>query len=137
LKGGEHALKQILKKINWMTAIQLVVVSVIALAPLVSFAALGDTGFNCPAGQINCSRTTDANQLIERAIGWILSITFAIAVLFLILGGFWYITSAGNETLATKGKQTVINAIIGIVIIILAYVVLTAVVGFVSNTATP
>jgi hypothetical protein len=54
----------------------------------------------------------------------------------LILGGFWYITSAGNEALATKGKQTVINAIIGIVIIILAYVVLTAVVGFVTSSPT-
>ncbi len=123
-----------------MTAIQLVVVSVIALAPLlvpvVSHADLS-TGYQCPTGQLNCTPTTSANDLINKAIGWILSITFAIAVLFLILGGFWYITSAGNETLATKGKQTVINAIIGIVIIILAYVVLTAVVSFATTPATP
>lgn len=132
-------MKQILKKINWMTAIQLVVVSVIALAPLlvpvVSHADLS-TGY-VPDSRINTTATTSANDLINKAVGWILSITFAIAVLFLILGGFWYITSAGNETLATKGKQTVINAIIGIVIIILAYVVLTAVVSFVTTPANP
>ncbi len=61
------------------------------------------------------------------------AITFGIAVLFLIIGGFWYITSAGNEETAAKGKSTVINAIIGIVIIILSYVIINVVSNLVSG----
>ena len=55
-------------------------------------------------------------------------------LLFLIIGGFWYITAAGNEETAEKGKGTVINAIIGIVIIILSYVIINVVSTLVSNT---
>ena len=66
-----------------------------------------------------------------------LGIAFAIAVLFLIIGGFWYITSAGNEETAEKGKGTVINAIIGIVIIVLSYIIVQVVSRLVaSNNST-
>ena len=75
---------------------------------------------------------TSINQLISTIINWLLGIAFGIAVLFLIIGGFWYITSAGNEETAEKGKNTAINAIIGIIIIIMSYVI----VNVVSNLLT-
>lgn len=40
-----------------------------------------------------------------------------------ILGGFWYLTAAGNEDQAKKGLRTLAYAIIGIVLISLAYVI--------------
>ena len=42
---------------------------------------------------------------------------------FLIIGGFRYITSAGNEETAEQAKKVIINAIIGVVVIILAFVI--------------
>lgn len=44
-----------------------------------------------------------------------------LAVLYLIYSGIIYITAGGNPDNAKKGQQGVINAIIGIVIITLAY----------------
>ncbi len=45
----------------------------------------------------------------------------AIAVLFVMIGGFRYIFSMGNEEGADKARQTVLYAILGLIIIFLAY----------------
>lgn len=54
---------------------------------------------------------------------WGLSIAGAVAVLMLIVGGFLYITASGDEGKMEKAKNTIKNAIIGIVIILLALVI--------------
>lgn len=64
-----------------------------------------------------------------------LEVAGAIAVLFVIIGGFWYITSAGNEEQAEKGQKTVTNAIIGVIVVVLSYVIITVIANFVSNPA--
>jgi hypothetical protein len=51
----------------------------------------------------------------------------------LIVGGFWYITSAGNEEQAEKGKTAITNAIIGVIVVLLSYAVVT-VIGALVNT---
>ena len=121
------------KKINWLVGFQLLLAVVLTFAPLEVSAQL-NRGFQCPAGKgLNCNAGTDVNSFIKTVINWVLGITFGIAVLFLIIGGFWYITSAGNEETASKGKSTVINAIIGIIIIVLSYVI----VNVISNLVAP
>lgn len=128
-----NSLKQIVKKINYLKILEIIVAVVLLLAPVaVSYAALGDS-FQCDpqAGQ-NCS-ITSVNELIKKILTWLLGIAFGVAVLFLIVGGFWYITSAGNEETAEKGKNTAINAIIGIVIIVLSWVIINVVTGLVTD----
>ncbi len=140
LRGGENELKQIVKRINWLKAVQIVVMVAVLTLPVFTLlyangadAQLSRT-FQCdPSSGLNCRAGTNVNDLIRTVINWVLGITFGIAVLFLIIGGFWYITSAGNEETATKGKNTVINAIIGIVIIILSYVIINVVANLVSG----
>lgn len=67
--------------------------------------------------------------LIVFIIQILLYLAGAIAVLFVIIGGFQYIMSAGNAETAAKGKKTVINAIIGIVLIILSYLIISVIVN--------
>ena len=77
---------------------------VIIFAPLFVSAQLS-RNFQCdPSSGLNCTAGTSVNQLIKTVINWMLGIAFGVAVLFLIIGGFWYITSAGNEETAEKGK---------------------------------
>src|SRR3989338_4768607 len=52
-----------------------------------------------------------------------------IAMLFIIIGGYQYITSAGDEEAATKGKKTLSNAVIGLVVVILSSVIVTVVIN--------
>ena len=128
-----NTLKQIAKKINILKVAEVLVAVTLTFAPLLA-AQAALPGFACdPVSGLKCGDTS-VNGLIKVVINWMLGVAFAIAVLFLIIGGFWYITSAGNEETAEKGKGTVINAIIGIVIIILSYVIINVVSNLVQNS---
>lgn len=52
-----------------------------------------------------------------------LALVGVIALIFVVIGGTKYITSAGDETGAEEGKKTVLNAVIGLVVIGLATVI--------------
>ena len=70
---------------------------------------------------------SNVNELLLRIINILLAIAGLVAVLFLIIGGFRYITAGGNEETAEAGKKTIINAIIGVVILILSFVIVRVV----------
>ncbi|MFC1721954.1 hypothetical protein ACFL0Z_03500 [Patescibacteria group bacterium] len=78
---------------------------------------------------VNGTAGGDEYQLIRSVTNWILGITGAIAVLFIIYGGFRYITASGNQTMMETAKNILIKAIIGLVIIVVAYVIVTAILG--------
>ena len=78
--------------------------------------------------------TGNVSSIIATVIDWVIFIAGALAIIYLIYSGIIYITAAGNPDAAKKGQQGVINAIIGIVIIVLAYVIATAVQSFVKTT---
>jgi len=76
---------------------------------------------------------SNATDIIFRIIQILLAIAGLVAVIFLIIGGFRYITAGGNEETAETAKKTITNAIIGIVVIILAFVI----VRVISNALLP
>ena len=43
-----------------------------------------------------------------------------VAIIFILIGAFEYLTAYGNEEKANKGKTTIMWAVIGIVVILLA-----------------
>jgi len=87
-----------------------------------------------PSGGIASSQTlTGPSGLIVNVISLLLTVAGAIAVLFLIVGGYWYITSAGNEEQAEKGKSTLLNAIIGIIIIVLSFTIINVMANLVGS----
>jgi hypothetical protein len=65
--------------------------------------------------------------LVSTIINIILGLTGLVSVLFIVVGGFQYILSGANEALAKRGKTTITNAIIGLIIVILSYTVITVV----------
>jgi hypothetical protein len=134
-------LKQTLQKLSWSQIAQFVVVMMVALAPIyVPFVAKAQlvTTFvnNCPANTgVRCSEGSIAS-IFHLIINWALAIAFIAAVIMLIYGGFRYITSAGNTETATLGKTAIINALIGIVIIVLSYIIVQIVYRFVAGQGT-
>jgi hypothetical protein len=68
---------------------------------------------------------TGTGGLIDTVLSWVLGLAAAIAVIYLIYGGILYITAGGDAEKATKGRTALINAIIGIVIIALSYLIVT------------
>ena len=84
----------------------------------------------CNGGICESKSFTD---LLIRIITLLLTVAGIIAVLMLIVGGFWYITSAGNEEQSEKGKKAITNAIIGVIVVLLSYAIVT-VIGSLVNT---
>lgn len=63
------------------------------------------------------------------------SLAFAgtIAVLFIIYGGYLYLTSGGNEESAEQGRKTMVNSVIGLVVIIMSYVIVRVVTNLLTS----
>src|SRR3989304_274942 len=60
-------------------------------------------------------------ELFTKVVEWVLIIAGFVAVLFLLYGGFLYLTAGGNAEAVTKAKTTIVNAVIGVVVIALAF----------------
>jgi heme/copper-type cytochrome/quinol oxidase subunit 2 len=104
--------------------------------PSVALAQSVDSGLQAISGQFThggLTGATSVQDLIVRIIQLMLLFAGIIAVVFIIYGGYLYITSAGNEESAEKGKNTMVNAIIGIVIIVLSYVIVNVIVNLAGN----
>jgi len=70
---------------------------------------------------------TDPSVLVGRIIFAILGLTGAIALVMFIWGGLQWMTAAGNAEKVTKGRDTLLWAVLGLVIIFSSYAILKAV----------
>jgi hypothetical protein len=73
-----------------------------------------------------------ASGLAVKIISILLYFAGIVAVIMAIIGGYQVMTAAGNETQATNGRKTLTNAIIGLVIVILSYIIIQAVINFIT-----
>lgn len=97
--------------------------------PAVTFAALPPP----PDVGLPGNSTDNITDLLTSIImNILLPLAALVAILFLIVGGYRYMVSAGNEEQAEAGKKTIQNAIIGLIVIILSYAVVTVI----SNSLT-
>ena len=72
-------------------------------------------------------------ELASSIIGILLFAAGMVAVIMIIIGGYIWMTSRGNESQTTNGRKTLTNALIGLVIVILAYAIVQAITNFVIN----
>jgi hypothetical protein len=72
------------------------------------------------------------NSTVKNAINLISVVVGIAAIIMIIIGGFKYITSAGDSSKVNSAKDTVLFAIVGLVIVMLAQVI----VRFVISRAT-
>lgn len=126
------------KVVNVLTVLAMIsMVAVPLLALATSHTGTGGLGqgFTAPVppSSAGVASDTDLPGLLMRVIMILLGVAGLVAVIFLIVGGFRYITAGGNEEAAEAGKKTITNAIIGIVIIILSFVIVRVVANAVKS----
>lgn len=68
-------------------------------------------------------RAENARDFIVNVVNFALGFLGLIALIIIIYGGFMYVTAAGNEEQAGKGKKSIMYALIGIVIILASYAI--------------
>lgn len=76
------------------------------------------------------SNPTTISELLRQLINWALYISAALSVIFIIIGGYNYITAGGNTEQAKKGRTSLVNALIGLVMIVLSYTIVQVVYNF-------
>ncbi|MDO8511666.1 MAG: hypothetical protein Q7S57_00160 [bacterium] len=73
-------------------------------------------------------------EMITNLIKSALGLVGVLALAMIVYGGFLYVTAAGDEKQITKGKTVLIYAIIGIIVIGVAYSLVSFVIGaFISG----
>ncbi len=98
----------------------------------------GTTDLEIPDGSKDCQSslsggTSRINDIITDAINIFSVIVGIIAVVMIIVGGFKYITSGGDSGNISSAKNTIIYAVIGLVIVALAQFLVQFVLDKASN----
>lgn len=92
---------------------------------------LGDAGT-----QQDCAEDTDGStidSIVEQVVNFLSWIVGIISVIMIIVGGFRYITSGGDSTKITSAKNTIIYALIGLILVALAQFIVNFVIKKVTT----
>lgn len=121
-----------------MNKLKLIVVGVVATLAL-AFATVPvahadynlDKGISDSKGNRVAEKVDDPQQLVKGIVNGILYFVGILSVIMLIWGGILYTTSSGDSNKVTTAKNTIMYAVIGLVVAIFAY----AIVNFVLTTS--
>lgn len=69
----------------------------------------------------------DAKTLVTTVLKYFLSFLGLLCTIMIIYGGILYVTSAGEEEKTKKGRNIILYAIIGIIIIVASYAIVNTV----------
>lgn len=90
---------------------------------------------NTTCSEVASGSEDSVNELITNVVNIFSVIVGIIAVIMIIWGGLKYITSGGDSGNVTGAKNTILYAIIGLIIVALAQVIVRFVLGQATNTA--
>lgn len=119
-------MKNLLKKLTLTTALILGMFMPLGYATTHALSPAQDAcdGITAAGGQCNASSGTDGfNKIIALVINVLSMIVGAVAVIMLIIGGFRYIMSNGDSNGTAAAKNTIMYAIIGLVIVLFAQLI--------------
>lgn len=117
-----------MNKRNLLTA--LATVATLAL-PTASYAVIS---YVDPSTSIGLG-TADLKDTVVNIINWVLGLLGIVAVIMILWGGFTWLTAAGNEEKVEKAREVISAAVIGLVIILLAWAIVNYVLGTASNVS--
>lgn len=67
--------------------------------------------------------STSANTLVTNVVNILSVLVGTVAVIMIIIGGFRYVSSGGKQESVTSAKNTILYAIIGLVVVALAQLI--------------
>ena len=135
-------MKSIIKKISQgLLLVPLMALSFsFTVAPAVSAATCDvnnldvASGAKCAQGNNTSENLFGEASIFQTITNILLFLIGAISVIMLIIGGIRYVISGGDQNQVTSAKNTILYAIIGIIVAFLAYAAVNFVVGSLSPT---
>lgn len=98
------------------------------VSPVAAQSAIDEACVASPNSPI-CKDDTDVNDIVMIVVNTLLFVIGIISVIMIIIGGIMYTTSAGDSGAVTKAKNTILYAVIGLVVALLALAIVNWVVG--------
>lgn len=95
-------------------------------------------GSNLSTNGSDCSTTngaTNVDNLIRQVINFFSALVGIVSVVMIIYGGFKYVTSGGDSGNVTGAKNTIVYAVIGLVIVAMAQFIVQFVLDKAITTA--
>ncbi len=77
--------------------------------------------------------TADLESTVIKIVQWALGFLGLIAVIFIMYGGFIWMTAAGNAEKVDKAKKIILRAVIGLLIVLLSWAIVTFIVDRALN----
>jgi len=135
-------MKQLTKKLSSIV-VAFALVAVALLVPVLPASAANcnsdgkniSTGIECAQGDGVPTTLFGENSIFTTIVNVLLFIIGAVSVVMLIWGGIRYTTSAGNSSAVTAAKNTIMYAIIGLIIAFLAFAIVNWVLGAISTNS--
>jgi len=72
---------------------------------------------------------TEVNTIIQTIVNTLLFVLGVIAVIMIVIGGIRYTTSNGDASAVKGAKDTILYAVVGLVVAIMAYAIVNFVLG--------
>lgn len=125
-----------MKKLITRIAASLALVAAIAVTPLLTpeWAAAADTvnqacqGVQAAGGGAGCNGNA-FEGFLKKVVNILIFIIGAISVIMIIVGGLRYVLSGGDQNSVKAGKDTILYAVIGLVVALMAYAIVNFVIG--------
>ena len=95
--------------------------------PAAALAAIGDPNIVPPD---TLGKVTDIVAIIRAIVQFILVVAFVLAFIMLLIGGIRWITAGGGEKGVAGGRNMITAALIGLVIVLVAYAIILLVETF-------
>lgn len=124
MKGGEDMQK--FQRI----AVGILTLSILVVPTLTLALSIFDPSETLGLGSANLQDTVIA------IIQWILGLLGLIAVIMILVGGFKWMTAGGNEEKIESAKKLLTAAIVGLIIVLLAWAIVIFAIGVLENTTT-
>jgi hypothetical protein len=110
---------------------------VVMAAPLVhGFDGTVQSGADSARGTDQTSELFGNSGIFRTITNVLLFILGAVSVIMIIIGGLRYVISGGNATAVTAAKNTILYAIVGVIVALLAYAIVNFVLGSFTSGGT-
>lgn len=110
------------KKVSFLSLIAGFILFFLSVSSVGAVDVLQDACANNPSSAVcAAAKGDDLNVMIENITNTMLFLLGATAVIAIIVGGFMYVTAAGDAGKVKTAKNTVLYAVIGLVVALLAW----------------
>jgi hypothetical protein len=132
IKKGLSMIMNLVRTVGPSMLVALLLVAAMTVPVAAGFDGGIQGGANSARGADQTSELFGQTGIFRTITNVLLFILGAISVIMIIIGGLRYVISGGNATAVTAAKNTILYAIVGVIVALLAY----AIINFVLNSFT-